>query len=64
MARLGLFLAIPFLTSQLCSSQQPAKSSEAALIGLHGPVHTVLTDATFAMAPKVLRRHNSMPWQY
>jgi hypothetical protein len=45
MARLGLFLAIPFLTSQLCPALQPAKSSESTLIGLRGPVHTVLTES-------------------
>jgi YD repeat-containing protein len=45
MTRLGLFLAIPFLTSQLCSAQQPAKNSEAFQIGLRGSVHTVLTES-------------------
>jgi hypothetical protein len=32
------------LCPQFCFAQQPAKNSEAAMVGLHGPVHTVITE--------------------
>jgi hypothetical protein len=37
--------AVLLLSSQFCFAQQPAKNSEAAVVGLHGPVHTVFTES-------------------
>ncbi len=38
---IALLMASPF-----CLGQQPAKNSEAAAVGMNGPVHTVLTEGT------------------
>lgn len=44
MSRWGCSLSLFFLCSLRCVSQSPANGSEAAAIGLHGKVHTVLTE--------------------
>jgi len=38
------FLSLILLCPRFCYAQQPAKNSEAAMVGLRGPVHTVLTE--------------------
>jgi YD repeat-containing protein len=38
------FFSILLFCPQLCFAQQPAKNSEAAIVGLRGPVHSVLTE--------------------
>ena len=37
--------AVLLRSSQFCFAQQSAKNSEAAAVGLHGHVHTVLTES-------------------
>jgi len=44
MTRIVLFPAFLRFVSSLSIGQQPAKNSEVALTGLHGRVHTVLTE--------------------
>lgn len=44
MTRIVLFPAILLFVSSLSTGQQPARNSEVALTGLHGRVHSVLTE--------------------
>ena len=44
MTRLGFVLPILLLALELSSGQQPPRNSEAAMVGLRGPVHSVLTE--------------------
>jgi hypothetical protein len=39
------FLSLLLFCPQPCFAQQPAGNSEAAMVGLRGPVHTVLTES-------------------
>jgi len=41
------WIGLAALLSHLCFGQQPAKNSEAAAVGLRGPVHSVLTEGVF-----------------
>ena len=44
MTQWSFLSALLLLWSQFCSGQQPAKNGEAAVAGLRGPVHSVLTE--------------------
>jgi putative transposase len=44
MTRWSILSALLLHCSQFCFGQQPAKNGEAAVIGLRGPVHSVLTE--------------------
>jgi len=44
MTRWSFLSALLLICSPVCSAQQPAKNSEAAMIGLRGSVHVVLTE--------------------
>jgi hypothetical protein len=44
MTRRSALSALLLLCSQFCFGQQPPKNGEAAVIGLRGPVHSVLTE--------------------
>lgn len=45
MTRWSFLSASLLFCPQFCFAQQPAKNSEAAMVGLRGPVHSVLTEA-------------------
>ena len=44
MTRWSFLSALLLFCPQFCFGQQPAKNSEAAIVGLRGPVHSVLTE--------------------
>ena len=66
MSRPGfLFKFLPLvLASQMGSAQEPLANSEAARVGLHGPVHTVLTEEFDYAGDPTGKAAGSTIWTY
>jgi hypothetical protein len=60
-----LFKFLPLvLASQMGSAQEPVANSEAARVGLHGPVHTVLTEEFDYTGDPTGKAAGSTIWTY